>query len=67
MRHRIIVYVLMTLTLVCISCGTDSTITTTISEPKDSTVSTTTSPMYEPDKPIDPDTEPIDNAQILNR
>ena len=62
MRRNQIVFFLVLMSLTCISCGPEQNTTRTVSGLEDTLASTTTSPITEPDKPKDPDSEPIDST-----
>ena len=55
----------ISISLLFVSCGTDETNTEAVAgSPDSSMMTTTTSPIEEPDRPKDPDTEPIDESPV---
>ena len=63
MRHKVPISI-VAMSLILVSCGDEKNTIQTISGSEGSSVSTTTSPIDEPDRPKDPDTEPIDESPV---
>ena len=63
MRHKGCTFIAVT-SLILVSCGGGKNSIQTVPGSEGSSVSTSTSPIDEPDRPTDPDTEPIDESPV---